>query len=115
MVKEKDMTMFFFPSMEKTKKTTYRPVTRDAAATAKLSFPSMQPILTEREKAEQARVADILHPDLSKRLRFPSLGDPPRAKPVRTDFKSDAHFKAALNHYNQEQKSEAEVYRNSLR
>jgi len=43
------------------------------------------------------------------------LGDPPRAKPVRTDFKSDAHFKAALAHYHAEQQSEAEVYRKALR
>jgi hypothetical protein len=104
--------MLSFPSM---KKTTYRQVAKSAATTAKLSFPSMQPILTEREKAEQARISNILNPDLSKRLRFPSLGDPPRVKPVRAEFKSDAHFKAALAHYHAEQQSEAEVYRNSLR
>ena len=71
--------------------------------------------LSERQKAEAGRIADILHPDTSKRLRFPSLGDAPRARPVRTEFKSDAHFKAALAHWNQEQKFEAEVYERSLR
>ena len=122
MVKEKDMSQF--PSM---KKAQYKPVAKDPAKpmlsfpsmqqkkVPGLTFPSMASVLSERQKAEAGRIADILHPDTSKRLRFPSLGDAPRARPVRTEFKSDAHFKAALAHWNQEQKFEAEVYERSLR
>ncbi len=80
-----------------------------------LTFPSMAPVLAERQKAEQHRISDILHPDTSKRFRYPSLGDAPRAGPVRAEFKSDAHFRAAMNHWNQEQKAESEVYRKGLR
>jgi hypothetical protein len=110
-VKEKNM----FDYSKSMKRGKYRPVTPNAATTAKLSFPSMAPILAEREKAEQGRIADIIHPDTSKRLRFPSLGDAPRARPVRAEFKSDAHFRAAMNHWNAEQKAEAEIYERALR
>jgi hypothetical protein len=114
------------PDIKKTQQ--YKPVAKDPAR-PKLSFPSMekkkivpgltwpsmQPILTEREKAEQARISDILHPDTSRRLRYPSMGDPPREKPKRSDFKGEQHWKAALNHWHAEQKAEQDIYRNSLR
>lgn len=52
----------------------------------KLSIPSMAPIMAAREKAEQQRINKILNPDVSRRLRFVSLGDPPRPEPQRSDF-----------------------------
>ena len=50
------------------------------------SFPSMKPVMDAREVTEQTRVNSILNPDTSKRLRFPSMGDPPRPEPKRSDF-----------------------------
>jgi hypothetical protein len=94
-----------------------RPVGRGRAAQpASLDFSkSLARVTAENQMAEAARISGILHPDLSNRLRFPSQGDPPREKPKRGDFRSEQHFHAALNHWNQEQNFEAEVYRKALR
>lgn len=76
---------------------------------------SLSKTLQAKEKAEQHRISDILHPDTSNRLRFASMGDPPRPKPQRGQFGSDKKFQAALSHWGQEQVAEKAVYEKALR
>jgi hypothetical protein len=52
-------------------------------------FPSMGPVMAERLATEGAGVGAMLHPDISKRFRYPSMGDPPRSKPVSAAFTDD--------------------------
>ena len=93
------------------------------------SFPSMGPVMAQRKAAEQRRINRIMSPDLSHRLRFPSLGDPPRPEPKRSDFqdkpglsfpsmKSDnrasERYQAAHKTWDQEQEDEGRVMKKTL-
>jgi hypothetical protein len=95
------------------------------------SFPSMAPVMAQRKAAKQARVNAIANPpDTSKRLRFPSLGDPPRSEPKRSDFeekpglsfpsmksdkRAERRFQAAHDAWEREQGQEKEVMEKVLR
>jgi len=94
------------------------------------SFSSMKPIVDARKKAEEARVDRILNPDTSKRLSFPSLGDPGRPKPKRSDFqdktgldfsasmkpdgRAEKRFQAAVAQWEREQQQQSGVMQKIL-
>ena len=76
---------------------------------------SLKGIMVQRKQQAEREFKEIMNPDVSKRLRLPSFGDPPRQKPKRSEFKSNEDHKAALDQWNYEQTFEAGVYEKALR
>jgi len=87
--------------------------------------------MAQRKEAEKRRINRIMSPDLSHRLRFPSLGDPPRPEPKRSDFfvekpgfdysdsmkpdgKGEKRYQAAVKTWKSDQEREAVVMRKTL-
>jgi len=82
------------------------------------------PVMAQRKATGEARVSTILHPDTSRRLSFPSLGDPLRPELKHEDFqektglsfpsmkpdgKAEKRFQAAHKAWELEQGRENEV------
>ncbi|MGA2401170.1 MAG: hypothetical protein ABSG91_05615 [Syntrophobacteraceae bacterium] len=97
-----------------------------------LKFPSLNPIMGERKAAEEARINGILHPDTSRRFRYPSIGDPPPPEPTRAMLKTtskltmpsmkaaadriaEQRFQEALAQWKRQMKEESKIMERVLR